>query len=126
MCEPGAAGLLALVDQALQRRSGTPWAESVRATAAFDTAKSDQAELGVDLTAGTMRDLAGRFHLPALDSSILMAAVAPELDPTFHLLCGLLSGDDRPGRPTVALVLELAGESLQSGPARRRLAGTSR
>ena len=120
MCDPGTGGLLACFDQCLQRRSETAWPERDRAIAAFEMAKTEYAELGVDPVAATMPDLTQRFRLSTLDSALLMAAVAAELDPTFHLLCGLLSGDDRPARPTVALVLEMAGESLQSGPGRQR------
>ncbi len=44
-----------------------------------------------------------------------------ELHPSAHLLCGLLSGDPSPARPTAALALELAGASVVDAGARERI-----
>ncbi|WP_164479155.1 ATP-binding protein [Nakamurella antarctica] len=64
---------------------------------------------------------AERFGLCAIDIALLTTALAAELHPTVHLLTGLLAGDAGPGRPTVALALELAGISPTAPAARARL-----
>ncbi|WP_134765059.1 ATP-binding protein [Nocardioides sp. 1609] len=62
-----------------------------------------------------------RFGLTAVETALLEVAAAAEQSVAGHLLLGLLSGDDRPGRPTVALALELAGVGVDARSAHRRL-----
>ncbi|WP_448071463.1 ATP-binding protein [Georgenia yuyongxinii] len=66
--------------------------------------------------------LAGRFGLTDLDARLLAVALLPELHPAAHLLLGVLGGDERAARPSVALTYELAGAPLVSAVARGRLA----
>ncbi|MER8060739.1 AAA family ATPase [Streptomyces sp. SID8366] len=53
--------------------------------------------------------LAERFGLSALDTDLLLVALAPDLDPRFERLYGYLNDDLTRRRPTVALALELCG-----------------
>ena len=114
-------GLLSAFDDAIGRRATADWAGRTRAVAAHQVAKSDYAGLGLDPIAGPLTAMAERFALEPAASALLLVALGAELDPTLHLLCGLLSGDDTPGRPTCALAFELAGLSVLDGPARALL-----
>ncbi|MEU8995250.1 ATP-binding protein [Streptomyces caniferus] len=64
--------------------------------------------------------LAGRFGLSALDLSILLAALAPDVDRRFEPLYGYLNDDVGRRRATVALALELAGTGPYAPAARAR------
>ncbi|MFJ9407335.1 ATP-binding protein [Streptomyces sp. NPDC101393] len=64
--------------------------------------------------------LAGRFGLSALDSHILLAALAPDVDRGFEPLYGYLNDDVGRRRATVALALDLAGTGPYAPEARAR------
>ncbi|RIJ77902.1 AAA family ATPase [Nakamurella silvestris] len=117
------AELISGLERALTRREAIDWAGRDRATSAFEVARTDYSALTSDPIAGPMALLQSRFDLDDLDLRILAVAVGAELDPTLHLLCGMLSGDEGAGRPTVALALELAGAPFLSPAARARLGG---
>lgn len=59
--------------------------------------------------AEALADLTRHAGLDGLETTLLLVALAPELDANLHLVTGLLSGDETPQRPTVAVGLELAG-----------------
>ena len=88
---------------AVDRRAASGWARVGDARAALDAIAIDPA---VD---ERLALVARRFGLTPTESGLLSIAVAAEQSTAAHLLCGLLSGDDRPARPTVALALELVG-----------------
>ncbi|MFG2491793.1 AAA family ATPase [Streptomyces caniferus] len=71
-------------------------------------------------TADRFVALAGRFGLSALDLSILLAALAPDVDRRFEPLYGYLNDDVGRRRATVALALELAGTGPYEPAARAR------
>lgn len=64
--------------------------------------------------------LAGEFGLSALDTEILLIAVAPDLDRSFEACYGYLNDDVTRRRATVSLVLELTGHSVLDQAARSR------
>ncbi|WP_328731326.1 AAA family ATPase [Streptomyces caniferus] len=86
-------------------------------------APEDEAPPG-EVTEGGTADrsvaLAGRFGLSALDLSILLAALAPDVDRRFEPLYGYLNDDVGRRRATVALALELAGTGPYEPAARAR------
>ncbi|MCL3859708.1 ATP-binding protein [Actinotalea sp. K2] len=101
------ADLVEALRAAVDRRTG--WDARDRAVAALDVIVTD------DPTAPVLEHLAtvgGLFGLTPVDERVLLVALLAELHPAGHLLCGLLSGDQAPARPTVALALELAGASV--------------
>ncbi len=109
----------ALVDalrSAVDRRAD--WPERDRAQAALAAVVQDDPFAA---TAGHLTTVADLFGLTTFDQRVLLAAALAELHPSGHLLCGLLSGDGAPARPTVALALELAGASVVDPSARERL-----
>ena len=65
--------------------------------------------------------LANRAGLEALDTDLLMVALAPDLDSRFERLYGYLNDDVTRRRATIGLSLELCGASAWSATARRRL-----
>ncbi|MFJ9469616.1 ATP-binding protein [Streptomyces caniferus] len=83
----------------------------------------DEASPG-EVTEGGTADrsvaLAGRFGLSVLDLSILLAALAPDVDRRFEPLYGYLNDDVGRRRATVALALELAGTGPYEPAARAR------
>ena len=116
---PSSAVLVAL-RAAVDRRAGSPeWPERDRALAALGVlVLDDPVSAALDhLTA--VREL---FGLTAVDERLLLVALLAELHPSAHLLCGLLSGDGAPARPTVALALELIGAPVVDAAARDRVA----
>ncbi|MEW2434856.1 ATP-binding protein [Streptomyces caniferus] len=86
-------------------------------------APEDEASPG-EVTEGGTADrsvaLAGRFGLSVLDLSILLAALAPDVDRRFEPLYGYLNDDVGRRRATVALALELAGTGPYEPAARAR------
>jgi AAA+ superfamily predicted ATPase len=85
--------------------------------------RADDAAPGrLDPLARTLPELARHAGLDPVESALLTAALASEIDQNLHLLTGLLSGDDSPQRPTVALALELAGMGPAERAGRRALA----
>ncbi|WP_027344154.1 ATP-binding protein [Hamadaea tsunoensis] len=64
--------------------------------------------------------LAAAFGLTETDLTLLLIALAPDLDPRFERLYGYLNDDVTRRRATVRLALELAGLSTMSAAARRQ------
>ena len=114
-------GLLSAFDDAIGRRATSEWPTHPRAIAAYQVAKADYSGLGVDPIAGPIAAMTQRFGLDPASSALLLIGLGVEIDPTLHLLAGLLSGDDVPGRPTCALAFEMAGLSVLDGKARALL-----
>ena len=102
---------------AVDRRVG--WPARDQALAALDVLTTDDPVAPALEHLAAIRDV---FDLAPVDEHLLLVALLAELHPSAHLLCGLLSGDSGPGRPTVALALELAGASVVDPAARERLA----
>lgn len=103
----GGADLRVALREAVTRRGAWPGRE--RALAALDVLDVD------DPLAPAREHLAqvgALFGLGAVARRVLLVALLAEVHPSGHLLCGLLSGDDGPARPTAALALELAGASV--------------
>jgi hypothetical protein len=113
--------LVAAIEAAVVRRGSRSWNERDYATSALEVAKADQAARERDPLEVGLSALSRHFDLDPDDVRLMTAAAAAEVDPTIHLLCGLLSGDDGPGSPTGALALELAGIAVASPIAARRL-----
>ncbi len=68
-----------------------------------------------------LAELAERLDLDRTDVNLVLIAIAPDLDLRFERLYGYLNDDVTRRRATVALALELAGESPWTVSARRRL-----
>ncbi|MPV87293.1 AAA family ATPase, partial [Georgenia ruanii] len=109
--------LLGALDAALERRGDDPALAVARE--AWAVLERDAA--GLEEVGSRLDVLAHRLALTDLDARLLAVALLPELHPAGHLLLGVLGGDERAGRPPVALGYELAGVSLVSGTARARL-----
>ena len=113
----------AALGPALERRAALGgWAGEESARAAWRAVQSDADGLGA--LDAALDDLAGLFALDGPDAALLALAALAEAHPSAHTLAGLLSGDDGPARPTVALGLELAGLSVADPRARGRLGVT--
>ncbi|MER7399701.1 ATP-binding protein [Streptomyces sp. NPDC000151] len=67
-----------------------------------------------------LRRLADRLGLTALDTRILLIALAPDLDRDFEPLYGYLNDDVSRRRATTGLALDLCGLPAHAGPARAR------
>ena len=93
------SSLARAVDAAIARRQAMGWPEAERAAAAGRAVDEPPV-----LPPGWVE----RFELTVVDQTLLEIALAAD-DPGFYSAFGLLSGDDRPGLPTVALACELAG-----------------
>jgi hypothetical protein len=107
-----------------RRRALGTWARAGDAEAALAAVEADLGP-GPDGLTVELAEVVDLFGLSALDARLLGAALLAELHPCAHLLTGLLSGDDGPARPTVALALELAGASPADAAARARLAAAA-
>jgi hypothetical protein len=83
-------------------------------------AVADRAEAGGATI--RLRRLARSFDLSALDTDILLIALAPELDPRHEQLYGYLNDDVSRRRASVGLALELCGIAPGAGWARARFA----
>ena len=112
-----ARSLTEALARAVDRRADWPGRE--RARAALTALEIDDPGSAARPHLDTVGDI---FGLTTTDRSLLETAVLAELHPSAHLLLGLLSGDDGPGRPTAALALELSGVSVVDAAARSRLA----
>ena len=111
---------------AIARRTEQRWPHQAQAEEAFEAAFSGLLdESHRDAFEEAMTETAFRFRLTGLDCRLLTVAAIAEVDPAGHLLLGLLSGDGGPGRPTVALALELAGVSANGPLGRSRLSDLS-
>lgn len=100
--------------EAIERRVKLDWEHVDRARQAL-SAVDFGAHFGPDA------QWRARFELDAVDASLLVVAAAADRDPAAHLLLGLLSGDDGPAPPTVALALELTGVNPSDRQGRSRL-----
>ncbi|MGW2637906.1 ATP-binding protein [Streptomyces sp. NPDC001348] len=69
--------------------------------------------------------LSARLGLTELDATLLLVALAPDLDRTFEPLYGYLNDDVSRRRATVALTLDLCGIPAHSAAARARLHPTA-
>ena len=114
-------GLHAALTRAVARRgeSRPDWPGAASAAAAL--AALDDAQLHTDV-----EGVAERFGVAPVEATLLGIAAAAEQTAAAHLLMGLLSGDDGPARPTVALALELAGLDATATQGRRHLSALSR
>ncbi len=113
--------LLSALDRAISRRDQLDWDQRSRAVTAFEAIKSDRATRGSGPLSAGLSALSQRFGLDDGDVRLMTVAAAAETDPIVLLLCGLLSGADEPGSPTVALALELADVPVASPAAIQRL-----
>ncbi|WP_030613556.1 ATP-binding protein [Streptomyces sclerotialus] len=68
----------------------------------------------------SLRELAERLGLTALDTRILLIALAPDLDRAFEPLYGYLNDDVSRRRATTGLALELCGVPVHTAAARAR------
>ncbi len=107
------SALVVALRTAVDRRGD--WPERDRAERALDVLVLDDPAAAVVEHLDAVGDL---FGLTALDRQLLLVGMLAELHPSAHVLCGLLSGDPTPARPTVALALELAGASVVDAAAR--------
>jgi predicted nucleic acid-binding protein len=92
--------------RAVQARADHGWQHAEAARAALDTVRSDGADPRFEHALAIVHS---RFALGPAAADLLDVAVAAEQSVGLHVLFGLLAGDANPGRPTVALALELAG-----------------
>jgi len=92
------------------------WPAADTARAALDALDADAAGLGV--VDAALTEVGDLFGLGPAALAVLAAAALPELHPAAHVLTGLLSGDEGPARPTVAVALELAGLGVTDTAAR--------
>lgn len=98
----------------------TTWQSLDLLLAPFGDTDPDRVAVGdVDSTDRVAR-LSEVFRLSSLETGLLVAAVAPELDPVAATAIGLLSGGG-PAAISVGLALELAGESPLSSAGRAAL-----
>jgi AAA+ superfamily predicted ATPase len=125
--DPGALeGVRDAAAEAIARRADQRWPHQAQAELAFEAAFAGLLDDSHrDAFEEAMTETAFRFRLSGLDTRLLTVAAVAEVDPAGHLLLGLLSGDGGPGRPTVALALELAGVSANGPLGRSRLSGLS-
>ena len=91
---------------------------------ATDVADAAEALCTPDPAAGAHGDrfavLAGRLRLTALDATLLLVALAPDLDRVFEQLYGYLNDDVSRRRATVGLALDLCGAPVHAADARAR------
>jgi AAA+ superfamily predicted ATPase len=125
--DPGALeGVRDAAAEAIARRADQRWPHQAQAEQTFEAAFAGLLEDSHrDAFEEAMTETAFRFRLSGLDTRLLTVAAVAEIDPAGHLLLGLLSGDGGPGRPTVALALELAGVSANGALGRSRLSDLS-
>jgi hypothetical protein len=100
---------------AVERRSQGGWDRASTAQAALAALDDDGPDPDLDAALKTVRH---QFGLAERDGALLEVAAAAEQSVTGHLLLGLLAGDGHPGRPTVAVALELAGLPADARSAR--------
>ena len=97
---------------------GLPPPHHEQAAAVEDAARRAE-DAGADMR---LRRLVAAFDLDAIEVELLLAAVAPDIDPRFERLYGYLHDDVTRRRVSVALALELAGLHVTVASGRRRLA----
>ena len=107
--------LAARLTGAVERRADAGWDQGATARAALDAVVAD----GVDpALADALKTIRHQFGLGEQETDLLEVAAAAEQSVSGHLLLGLLAGDGHPGRPTVAVALELAGLPADARSAR--------
>jgi len=112
--------------EAVARRGALEWPQRAQAEQALEAAFAGLLDEATrEAVDEALTEVAFRFRLTQLDLRLLTVAAVAELDPSAHLLLGLLSGDLGPGRPTVALAFELAGVPVSAPEARARLTDLS-
>ncbi len=98
--------------------------------ALFSDLDAQLTRLGVpEARAGEASRFAGiaeRFGLDGLDASLLVVALAPDIDSRYERLYGYLNDDVTRRRASVSLALELCGASPLDASSRSRLLGGSR
>lgn len=105
--------VLARLDDAVARREKIATATAGAARAALDVLLADlDGSNIVEIAEARLTTLAGRAGLAPGEVAALAATLVADLHPLGFLLTGLLAGDDGAARPTVSLVLELAGRSV--------------
>jgi hypothetical protein len=97
-------------------RRGDDWAHAATAAAAVDAMVLDGTDPDLDAALDRVQR---QFGLDEAETALLQVAAAAEQSVSGHILLGLLAGDARPGRPTVALTLELAGLPVDGRSARQ-------
>lgn len=100
---------------AVERRAGGGWDQAPTARAALAALAGDGIDPELD---AALKTVGHQFGLGEHDTALLEVAVAAEQSVSSHLLLGLLAGDGHPGRPTVAVALELAGLPADARAAR--------
>ncbi|MEO7125110.1 MAG: ATP-binding protein [Nakamurella sp.] len=108
--------LLEAASRAIDRRAQAGWDKADLARAALAAAPN------TDPLVDSVPTLARFAGLDASEIRLLVVGLAAELDQNLHLLTGLLSGDEKPQRPTVAVALELADLAPTAADARSLLA----
>jgi AAA+ superfamily predicted ATPase len=115
-------GFLSACEAAVARRADLAWGSTEQARGALAALQADGEDAGL---AELLATVTRTFGLAPVETALLEVAVAAEQSVSAHLLLGLLSGDDRPGRPTAALALELAGVAPDVRSARAYLGARS-
>ena len=87
--------------------------------------RSDSEPAPLGRGAGRLDPLAAAFGLDALDTELLVVALAPDLDPRFERLYAYLNDDVSRRRATTGLALELCGAAPFAAVERRRLSLSS-
>ncbi len=122
------AGVRAAVERAGARRglSESPQWQQVLPTPITDRPHAQGGPATDDAAeSGALERIAVVFGLTEPEADLLLAAAAPDLDPAFALAYGQLLGATGPRPASTALVLELAGIPLLSGPGRGLLGQTA-
>lgn len=100
---------------AVERRAAGGWDQAATAHSALAALAADGSDPELD---AALKNVRHQFGLDQADTDLLEAAATAEQSVSGHLLLGLLSGDPHPGRPTVAIALELAGLPVDARSAR--------
>jgi AAA+ superfamily predicted ATPase len=112
-------GLREVTAEAIERR-GADWPSRALAQRAHEAAFEGLSD-SLGAIDDALAEVTHRFGLARVDVRLLAVAALAELDPSAHLMLGLLSGDHGPGRPTAALAFELAGAPVNGASGRARL-----
>ncbi|SDC61618.1 ATP-binding protein [Nocardioides lianchengensis] len=107
--------LAARLTNAVERRAESGWDQAATARAALAAITVDGSDPDLDAALKTVRH---QFGLSDPDAALLEVAATAEQSVSGHLVLGLLAGDGHPGRPTVAVALELAGLPADARSAR--------
>jgi SpoVK/Ycf46/Vps4 family AAA+-type ATPase len=112
--------VVAAIERAAERRGD---AAPPLLGAVLEALRSDQqdSDPGEDVVRDRVALLGDRFDLDAVDRRLLGTVSAVELDANVAMAFTLLSGQDSPGWPTTALVLELCGLGTLDVAVRTRL-----